>query len=392
MNAAPLDALLAALLSRSGFVADAVDRGRLEATLAARARAAGRGADAAAEAARVLADAAEYASVEAVFAPPETWLFRYPASYEALRARFKGRIAPVRALVAGCGGFAEPASLASALLSTVAASCVVRIDAFDRNPQLLRDERALFAGMLVRAGIPPWAEPHFERGDAGLAMSPRLRGAVRARCGSVEDVVAELSREGARFDVVFFRNVAIYLDAARRRSAYGGLASLLAADGVFLVGHAEMHAAAEATGLVPESDAGAFMLAAARSVASAPAVRGANAAEGGPHAPRGAASAQPSRTARPAESATQPAAAKRAAAPSADALAAEAAEQLARGDLDGASSAATKALYLDQAHEPALLLAARIAEARGDAAGAARFRARAMKAHLRAAEREGEGA
>jgi len=392
MNAAPLDALLAALRARSGFAADAVDRGRLEAALVARARGAGRGVDADAEAARVLADAAEYAVVEALFAPPETWLFRYPASYEALRTRFKGRTAPMRALVAGCGGFAEPASLAAALLSTVAASCTVRVDAFDRNPQLVRDDRMVFTGMLVRGGVPPWAETCFERGDAGLAMSPRLRAAVRARCGSVEDVVAELAREGARFDVVFFRNVAIYLDAARRRTAYSGLASLLAADGVFLVGHAEMHAAAEATGLVPESDAGAFMLAASRASAGRAGPATMAAGQGEPRAAPRAAPANRPPASRRAEVAASIPTNQRLESPSADALAAEAEERFARGDHEGAWSAATKALYLDQAHEPALLLAARIAEARGDDAGAERFRARAMKAHLRAAERGDEGA
>ncbi|MFZ9913920.1 MAG: CheR family methyltransferase [Phycisphaerales bacterium] len=394
MSASRVDALLAALRSRSGFAADAVDRGRLSATLAARARASGRGADAEAEAARALDDETEYAAIEAVFAPPETWLFRYPASYEAVRRRFAGRTAPVRALIAGCGGFAEPASLAAALLSTVGASCVVRIEAFDRNPQLVRDGRTVFAGMLVRGGIPPWAEPFFERDGGGWTMSREVRAAVRERCASVEEIVGELSRAQARFDLVMFRNVAIYLDAARRRAAYAGLASLLAADGVLMVGHAESHTAAEATGLIPESDAGAFMLAAPRAAPLRPPPRDAP-----PRAPRRepqeATPRDVPRAGAPSP-VTRPNGAEGVAVPpqprSADEHAVDAEERLSRGDLDGAWTAATKALYLDRSHEAALVLASRIAEARGDAAGAARFRARALHAHLRAAEREDDRA
>jgi len=60
------------------------------------------------------------------------------------------------------------------------------------------------------------------------------------------------------------------------------------------------------------------------------------------------------------------------------------------GDIAAAERAIGRALYLDRTHEQALVIAARLATARGAHDEAERFRARAMRAHL-AREKDARG-
>lgn len=396
----PLEALHAALRTRSGLAEDAVGRARLREILESRARAAGRVVDAEREAVRALDDAAEYEAIESCFSPSETWLFRYPESLEALRRRFAGRTAPVRVLCAGCGGLAEPVSVAIALLSAVASGCAVRVEAFDRNSEAMRAGSARFAGMQLRGGVPAYASPFLEASGECLVPSARVAGSIDARHGALHAIVPALAAAGMRYDAVFFRNVAIYLDLEARRAAFAALAALLAPEGVLLVGHSEMHAAAQATGLAPADDAAAYMLSRRAPAVSAhtqmPREGSTQASRASAQARSEAAQAKPRAAhAGPDSRQGKPDSAQHAQSPAslaADASihAACAEDSLASGDLASAEASVTKALYLDRAHEGALLVAARLAEARGDPSAAERFRARALKAHLDAESQRGK--
>ena len=68
--------------------------------------------------------------------------------------------------------------------------------------------------------------------------------------------------------------------------------------------------------------------------------------------------------------------------PDADAYIAEARAHADAGDAVLAARAVGRALYLDPQHEDSLVLAARLADARGDRAEGDRLRARALRVHL----------
>lgn len=386
--------LLGRLRTRSGFSAEAISLERLRAMLVSRAvETRVRGAEEAARAA--LENPIDYARIEAHFAPPETWLFRYPESFELVRAfaaARNGRV--IRALVVGAGGWCEPCSLAAALLDGAPASSIT-IDAFDRNP-LLFPVAPRFAGVHLRGGMPAWAERFFaDAGDARSAQ-PQLSAIIRTSVGEAGESTAALIASGRRFDIVSFRNVAIYLNADVRRAVFRSLSALVDDDGVLLVGHAEMPVAVEMTGFSAHSHAGAFALerAAMPMPMSMPTttpqaidpeayrsiVASASASVGATATPRPPAS--PIRVARPLD----PIEALRAEIfrmPADAALHVRLAAALdERGDRAAAAESVGKALYLDRFCEEALVLAARFADARGASADAQRYRMRALRVHL----------
>ena len=391
--------LLGRLRTRSGFSAEAISLERLRVMLVSRAvESRVRGAEEAARAA--LENPSDYARIEAHFAPPETWLFRYPESFELVRAfaaARNGRV--IRALVVGAGGWCEPCSLAAALLEGAPASSIT-IDAFDRNP-LLFPAAPRFAGVHLRGGMPAWAERFFaDAGDARSAQ-PQLSAIIRTSIGEAGESTAALIASGRRFDIVSFRNVAIYLNADVRRAVFRSLSALVDDDGVLLVGHAEMPVAVEMTGFSAHSHAGAFAL---ERAAIAPMsismsmsmptttpqtidpeayrsiVASASASVGATATPRLPAS--PIRVARPLD----PIEALRAEIfrmPADAALHVRLAAALdERGDRAAAAESVGKALYLDRFCEEALVLAARFADARGASADAQRYRMRALRVHL----------
>ena len=391
--------LLGRLRTRSGFSAEAISLERLRVMLVSRAvESRVRGAEEAARAA--LENPSDYARIEAHFAPPETWLFRYPESFELVRAfaaARNGRV--IRALVVGAGGWCEPCSLAAALLEGAPASSIT-IDAFDRNP-LLFPAAPRFAGVHLRGGMPAWAERFFaDAGDARSAQ-PQLSAIIRTSIGEAGESTAALIASGRRFDIVSFRNVAIYLNADVRRAVFRSLSALVDDDGVLLVGHAEMPVAVEMTGFSAHSHAGAFAL---ERAAIAPMsismsmsmptttpqtidpeayrsiVASASASVGATATPRLPAS--PIRAARPLD----PIEALRAEIfrmPADAALHVRLAAALdERGDRAAAAESVGKALYLDRFCEEALVLAARFADARGASADAQRYRMRALRVHL----------
>lgn len=408
MTGGDADALRAALHGRSGFAADAVSPERLHALLAARASEL-RLADAAAAARLALRDPSEYARLEAHFAPPETWLFRYAESFELVRALAAARGGrPVRALVLGAGGWCEPCAMAAAMLEGASAAAgrapgvaVVEVEASDRNPELFAAPPA-FAGAHLRGGVPPWAERHFVRRGDALQPTAGVLACIRARVEDAAAATARLRAVGARFDIVSFRNVAIYLHADARRTVFGHLAALLDDGGALLVGHAEVAAASAMSGLEPDPVHGAFAL------------RGRTASVGGAAqamsrrtSPVAPADAPPSAPPLPAAPSSPPAAvpaARRVTVDPVAALRAEvatrpvdvaahlrlAAALLERREVLAASESVSRALYLDPHDEDGLLLAARIADERGATADADRYRQRALRAHLARMQRDGD--
>ena len=378
------DLLRQHLHAESGFAEDAVPPERLRAALDALARDAGIR-DGAECARRALGDPLLRARLESHFSPPETWLFRYPASFELLRTHAASAGRPLRVAALACGGWCEPISIAAALGEVGGA-----IDAVDRNGAVLAAPPR-FGGIHARGGLPAWAARHFKQDGASWAADPALASMTTALVADAAAFARAQRARGVFYDAVFFRNAAIYMNSDARRAAFAAIAGIVREDGLLFVGHAESSAAAELTGLRADPETAAFALRRTR-----PADAPADAAQDATRSAMQTGQVERIETPRTRPVSTRVSA--RLPAPADPLEAARAAIARApldaglhlelariheeRGDRDEAAAAAGRALYVDPSHEDALVFAARLAEARGAADEAHRLRMRALEAHL----------
>jgi len=173
-------------------------------------------------------------------AVPETWLFRYPASFETLRDACLARGRAIRMASIGCATGQEPFCMAATALSALGTESEISVDAVDRNPAALAAARAAdWSGALPQRGaIPAWAEPWILQRAGTVTVHDRTRAAVRFhRISSIDDLVAFLAERS--FDVIFCRNMLMYLDSAARTRVVHAIGGSVPVGGLFFLGHAE---------------------------------------------------------------------------------------------------------------------------------------------------------
>jgi chemotaxis protein methyltransferase WspC len=369
----------------------------------------------------------EIARLREQIAVPETWLFRYPGSFEALQYRMSTSPSrPFRVLSVACATGAEPFSIAATALSSGLRPDQVSVIGIDPNPAALASARRAELGrMAVRGELPSWAAPWIESRNGIARIDPAVRACCEFREGMAPGALIDLP--AGTFDAVFCRNLAIYLGESGRRVIGERLAALLKPDGMLFLGHAERPAlfglestfetAAPAVG-------GSFAFSRRSTPAPTKPVLAAFdlQPQGTPwesYAPPRAAATAPSAPARvlptaaPAPAASTKAAAATASAPTTNsqllaaraaadagnlARAAELTEHLhaagdrslalmelqgaifmAMGDAPRAENVLRQVVYLDPGNVEALLHLAVLAERRGDGALALRYRQRAAK-------------
>ena len=396
-----IEALRALLVERSGFPAEALAGPRLMSLLSRRAVELGLR-DPVAAAARALDESAEYARVEAHFSPPETWLFRYRESFEFLRDFAASRgTDEIMALIVGAGGWCEPFAIAAALAEGSGGGRISLL-AVDRNPEVFAGEPR-FSGLALRGERPSFAGRWFSEDNGALVPTAALRAGISVEVARIDAIIDRCARASRRFDVIACRNVAIYQAPSIRAATYAALASILKPNGVLLVGHAELPAAAEATGFAPVGAEGAFALSrGVRKTAPAeppeperrttlpPTSRIGGGERTQPSTQRRSPMSRPGLPALPglpvSAAPRTPVDAARAAVtvhPTDAALHVALAEALREaGEVAESWHSVQRALYLDRSNEAALLAAARLCELRGQAEEAAQYRARALRVHL----------
>jgi len=368
---------------------------------------------------------AEFGKLREQISVPETWLFRYPSSFETLRAQFMRQARrPVRALSVACATGAEPFSIAATALAAGVHPDDIQVLAIDPNPDALDRARSGDLGrMAARGEIPGWAQTYVTVLPSNVRVAPEVRACVELREGSAPAALFGLER--GSFDAVFCRNLAIYLSDAGRRAIGEQLAALLHPDGILYLGHAERPALfglEDGFESVQGGQPGAFAFA-RRSVAT-PVLNSSQPIQSDRWADRDrtpltqTSPARPATTAAPKLPASNGAAARttvtvpasepteskmlqsaRAAADAGDLRqAADIAERihstgdrslalmellgsvhLGLGDSTRAESAWRQVVYLDPQNVEALLHLAILADRRGDAALAQRYRGRAAK-------------
>jgi chemotaxis protein methyltransferase WspC len=187
---------------------------------------------------------AELAALVDEIVVPETWFFRGGALFAHL-AEHIGQVVQARsvrsafrALSVPCSSGEEPYSLAIALFEARVERSAWSIDGVDVSARLLERARAGRYGELAfRQTEPAIRQRYFRLVEGGWELLPAVREAVRFRQGNVLD--GELLVGEGPFDLVFCRNLFIYLHPEARRLALANLERLLSAGGLLCVGHAE---------------------------------------------------------------------------------------------------------------------------------------------------------
>ena len=115
----------------------------------------------------------------------------------------------------------------------------VSVTGMDPNPDALRLARDASLGtMSVRGGIPGWAAELFAIGADGVpTVSPDVRRCTAFVEGCAPDDLPDPA--DGRFDAVFCRNLAIYLSPEGRRAIGARLRGLVRPGGLLFLGHAE---------------------------------------------------------------------------------------------------------------------------------------------------------
>jgi chemotaxis protein methyltransferase WspC len=370
--------------------------------------------DVASYAARIRDDRAECDRLVEEVVVGESWFFRdrqvfeFVTDFAVTRAGLPGR-GPVRILCAPCAGGEEPYSVAMALLDAGLRPGQFTIDAVDvSRVALARAARGRYSANAFRNADCSFRDRWFTAEGAGSVIIAAVQDCVAFAHANLLDESFVAGRTA--YDIVFCRNLLIYLTTAARARVEATLDRLLAHDGVLVLGAAEPP--------ILKGDwlpAGAASVFAMRRGVRAPVAPPARAVP--PVAPRPA-----GRSPQPAAPAIAPAAAvavapvappAESAGPAlADVLAeagalanqrrhAEALEVCERarqrlppapalfflmgmlhqaaGDLDRAEGCLHKTLYLDAAHDEALLALALLATRRGDTRMADAYRQSAAR-------------
>lgn len=166
---------------------------------------------------------------------PETYFFRHYPHFERLREvaaeRFR-RGRPCRVLSAGCSSGEEVWSAAAVLADLENGrprkGSVVGWDVNARR--LIEASEGRYRDWSVRAGLHGY-DRYFGRCGEYHRVSPELSPWARFERVNLVGILPD-----ERFDVIFFRNVAIYFDPATARAVFGRLSALLEDDGMIFVG------------------------------------------------------------------------------------------------------------------------------------------------------------
>lgn len=240
MNLAPILDLLRRL---AGIDPDTLGSGAVRVAVLARVRECGI-ADPLRYAALLERDADEFARLIDRVVVPETWFFRggdlfaHVAAHIRDLAQARGAAAPVRILSLPCSTGEEPYSLAIALDDLGVSPDRWLLEAVDISPGHISRARAgVYGALSFRQTSEEVRRRHFTPTDGGWRINPTLAARVQFQVGNLLDPGLLLT--SAPFDVVFCRNLFIYLDRPSRQRALAVLAGLLREGGLLVVGHAD---------------------------------------------------------------------------------------------------------------------------------------------------------
>lgn len=176
---------------------------------------------------------------------PETWFFRDKEPFSCLqkiaeKAFVKSNTAnPFRILSAPCSTGEEAYSIAITMLESGYNYDSFVIDAVDISETALGiAKKAVFGRNSFRNDFSKNRFKYFREIEAGWELEERVRSRVRF---SQENLVEESFSAGKRrYDVVFCKNLLIYLSDTARKKVLSNIDNLLTDKGTLFTGHSEM--------------------------------------------------------------------------------------------------------------------------------------------------------
>jgi len=182
---------------------------------------------------------------------PETWFFRDGKPFEVLQrhalaqSQHRSSNLPLRILSAPCSSGEEPFSIVIALRELGLPRQAYTVQALDISHQALeRAQRGLYGRHALRDLSESRQRRHFCAAGNAQLLHAEIRQQVQFQQANL---LTFLQTCTARYDVIFCRNVLIYLHAAARRVVLDNLGRVLAPGGLLVVGSAEMAMVPEAT-------------------------------------------------------------------------------------------------------------------------------------------------
>ena len=177
----------------------------------------------------------------------ETYFFRNPNHYRALiesvlpeRLAARAGQRTLNVLSAGCASGEEPYSLAIVLREHASdPSFEVTLRAFDINPDMLaKAERASYSAWALRETPPALQRRWFTSQDGHFALEATIRSVPRFYESNLLHDDPRLWTP-ATYDVVFCRNVIMYLTPTAAEDAVARITRALVPGGYLFLGHAE---------------------------------------------------------------------------------------------------------------------------------------------------------
>jgi chemotaxis protein methyltransferase WspC len=194
----------------------------------------------------------------------ESWFFRDERPFGWLRdyVRENWIGAPersaLRILSLPCAAGEEPYSIAIMLSEEGLPARRYQIDGVDISARRLANaRRGVYSQNAFRGPDAPYRTRYFKQHPQGYEIAPEIRTTVRFIQGSILD--PRLLEGLPLYDIVFCRNLLIYLAPSARAALLKCINDKLAPDGVLLLGHADRLDSTEAgRGFVATGDPGCF--------------------------------------------------------------------------------------------------------------------------------------
>lgn len=187
---------------------------------------------------------AEWDELQELVVVTETWFFRDQAPFGAAIQIMRDGWLPVhpigqaRFLSLPCSSGEEPYSLAMALLEARLSPERFQIDAVDISRRALAAARkGIYGKNSFRGKDLAFRSRYFQAARDGYFLLPSVRQCVRFHHGNILNSGPGVI--SGSYDFIFCRNLLIYFDEPTRRQALARINQLLAPDGVLFVGAAE---------------------------------------------------------------------------------------------------------------------------------------------------------
>lgn len=172
---------------------------------------------------------------------PETWFFRdglpfdtmVKISLELLKTKAK-----INILSIPCSTGEEPYSIAMALLYRGVSPEAFSIDAVDINSKSLAMARAgEYGSNSIRTNVEHYLKTYFLQTENKYLLSEEVKEMVNFY---QENIVGKNFRQGKKYDIIFFRNLLIYLSDTARVEVEKRFTELLTSGGYLFSGHSEV--------------------------------------------------------------------------------------------------------------------------------------------------------